>query len=153
LKRYEKESLLKNFFVFFILLELLLLLLFTELYRTQKREYKQNIFKTMHVCNYTMECKQFSYDFIEQDSITEAYTNFISKDFEVEKVKLLSTGELLKENSEFFFEAVKKRDLRLGPYYYRSESKEFMEKKVRDGEFDRVKYRWACEKFFGTLTN
>ncbi|MBA1419563.1 MAG: HAMP domain-containing histidine kinase [Epsilonproteobacteria bacterium] len=67
MKRYEKESLLKNFFVFFILLELLLLLLFTELYHTQKREYKQNLFKTMYVCNYTMECSQFTYDFVDKD--------------------------------------------------------------------------------------
>ena len=38
-----------------------------ELYHTQKREYKQNLFKTMNVCNYTMKCPQFTYDFAPKD--------------------------------------------------------------------------------------
>jgi len=63
LKRYEKESLFKNFLVFFSLLEILLVLLFTELYHTQKREYRQDLFKTMQVCSYTMNCEQFIFDF------------------------------------------------------------------------------------------
>jgi hypothetical protein len=67
LKRYEKESLLKNFLVFFSLLALLLILLFIELYTTKIREYKQNLFKTMHVCNYTMVCPQFAYNFVKKD--------------------------------------------------------------------------------------
>ena len=67
MKRYEKESLFKNFLVFFSLLIILLILLFIELYSAKQKEYKQNIVKTMHVCNYTMECKQFSYDFVDKD--------------------------------------------------------------------------------------
>jgi len=49
--------------VFFSLLEILLVLLFTELYHTQKREYRQDLFKTMQVCSYTMNCEQFIFDF------------------------------------------------------------------------------------------
>ena len=67
LKRYEKESLFKNFLVFFSLLELLLVLLFTELYHTAKREHRQNLFKTMQVCSYTLECDQFEFDFVPKD--------------------------------------------------------------------------------------
>jgi len=67
LKNYEKESLFKNFLVFFSLLEILLVLLFIELYSTQKREYKQNLFKTMQVCSYTMKCEQFTFDFVPKD--------------------------------------------------------------------------------------
>ncbi len=63
LKSYEKESLLKNFFVFFSLLELLLVLLFLELYHAQKVEYKKNIFKTMQVCSYTFDCTPYTFDF------------------------------------------------------------------------------------------
>jgi len=63
LKRYEKESLFKNFLVFFSLLEGLLVLLFIELYSTQQREYKQSLYKTMQICSYTMECPQFNFDF------------------------------------------------------------------------------------------
>ena len=64
MKRYEKESLLKNFFVFFSLLEILLVLLFVELYRTEKREYRQSLFQTMQVCSYTLECEDFTFDFV-----------------------------------------------------------------------------------------
>lgn len=63
LKSYEKESLFKNFLVFFSLLEILLLLLFTQLYHTQTQEYEQRLYKTMQVCSYTMKCKQFTFDF------------------------------------------------------------------------------------------
>ncbi len=68
MKRYEKESLLKNFFVFFSLLEILLVLLFTELYRTERREYRQALFQTMQVCSYTLECEQFGFDFVPKES-------------------------------------------------------------------------------------
>jgi signal transduction histidine kinase len=66
LKRYEKESFFKNFLVFFTLLEVLLILLFLELYTTQHREYKYDTYKTMQVCSYTMKCTQFSFDFSEK---------------------------------------------------------------------------------------
>jgi len=67
LKRYEKESLFKNFLVFFSLLEILLILLFLELYHTEKKEYRQNLYKTMQLCSYTLECEQFSFDFAPSD--------------------------------------------------------------------------------------
>jgi len=67
LKQYEKESLFKNFLVFFSLLELLLVLLFVELYHTEKREYRHNLFKTMQLCSYTFECEQFVFDFVSKE--------------------------------------------------------------------------------------
>lgn len=70
MKTYEKEALLKNFLVFFSLLEVLLLLLFTELYHTQKAEYKQALFKTMQVCSYTFACDQFDFDFAPKNDAT-----------------------------------------------------------------------------------
>jgi len=66
LKNYEKESLFKNFLVFFSLLELLLVLLFTELYRTQKTEYRHSLLQEMQVCSYSLKCNQFSFDFAPQ---------------------------------------------------------------------------------------
>ena len=68
LKGYEKESLFKNFLVFFSLLEVLLVLLFIELYHTAKREHRQNLFQTMQVCSYTLECEQFDFDFASKDA-------------------------------------------------------------------------------------
>ncbi len=75
MKKYEKESLFKNFLVFFSLLEGLLVLLFVELYSTQKREFKQSLFKSMQVCSYTMQCKQFKFDFAPkgQNRLNELY--------------------------------------------------------------------------------
>jgi two-component system OmpR family sensor kinase len=67
LKRYEKESLLKNFFVFFSLLIVLLILLFIELYETQKIEYNQHLLYEMQVCSYEVECEQFVFDFVPKE--------------------------------------------------------------------------------------
>ena len=77
MKRYEKESLVKNFLVFFSLLIGLLILLFLELYHTQKREYRQNLYKTMQVCSYTLKCEQYSFDFAEKNvkNLNEIYDN------------------------------------------------------------------------------
>jgi two-component system, OmpR family, sensor kinase len=66
LKNYEKESLFKNFLVFFSLLEILLVLLFIELYRTQKTEYRHNLLQNMRLCSYSLECEEFSFDFAPQ---------------------------------------------------------------------------------------
>ncbi len=70
MKSYEKESLLKNFLVFFSLLEVLLLLLFWELYHSQKEEYKRGIFKSMQLCSYTFSCEQFIFDFASKKDTT-----------------------------------------------------------------------------------
>ena len=67
MKNYEKESLFKNFLVFFSLLEILLVLLFIELYRTKKSEYKRSLLQEMQVCSYSLKCEQFSFDFELQD--------------------------------------------------------------------------------------
>ena len=75
LKNYEKESLFKNFLVFFSLLEILLVLLFMELYHTDKREYRQNLLKTMQVCSYTYDCDQFMFEFTPKsdEKLNELY--------------------------------------------------------------------------------
>jgi len=39
------------------------MLLFLELFHTQKQEYKQGLLKTMQVCSYTFKCEQFTFDF------------------------------------------------------------------------------------------
>lgn len=67
MKQYEKESLFKNFLVFFSLLELLLILLFVELYRSEQSEYRQNLFKTMQVCSFTLECEEFEFEFVSTE--------------------------------------------------------------------------------------
>lgn len=66
MKNYERESLFKNFLVFFSLLEILLILLFIELYRTKKTEYRNTLLQDMQLCSYSLECEQFFFDFAPQ---------------------------------------------------------------------------------------
>ena len=75
MKNYEKESLFKNFLVFFSLLEILLVLLFIELYRTKKTEYKNSLLQEMQVCSYSLTCEKFSFDFApqEQNKLNKLY--------------------------------------------------------------------------------
>ena len=68
MKNYEKESLFKNFFVFFSLLEILLILLFIELYHAKENEYKHRLLQDMRVCSYSLDCKQFSFDFAAKEN-------------------------------------------------------------------------------------
>jgi len=49
-------------------MEILLVLLFVELYRAERKEYKENLYKNMQLCSYTMNCKQFSFDFAPKDT-------------------------------------------------------------------------------------
>ncbi len=106
LKRYEKESLFKNFLVFFSLLEFLLVFLFLELYHTEKREYRQNLFKTMQVCSYTLECDQFEFDFVSKDEgnpntligNSELYAYFSIPTSEKFYIKILYPQEALKKD-------------------------------------------------------
>ena len=64
MKNYEKESLFKNFFVFFSLLEILLILLFIVLYHTKKTEYKYALLQNMRVCSYSLNCENYDFDFV-----------------------------------------------------------------------------------------
>lgn len=77
MKNYEKESLLKNFFVFFPLLEILLVLLFIELYHTHKTDYYRTLLQEMHLCSYSLTCKQFGFDLTPQadHALNKLYQN------------------------------------------------------------------------------
>jgi len=67
LKNYEKESLFRNFLVFFSLLEILLVLLFIELYHTKKSEFRRSLLQEMQLCSYSLTCEKFSFDFEPQN--------------------------------------------------------------------------------------
>ncbi len=49
-------------------MEILLVLLFAELYRAERKEYKENLHKNMQLCSYMMNCKQFTFDFSPKDA-------------------------------------------------------------------------------------
>lgn len=63
--------------MFFSLLEILLILLFIELYRTKKSEYKRSLLQEMQLCSYSLKCEQFSFDFEPQDKniLNKLYDN------------------------------------------------------------------------------
>ena len=67
---YEKESLFKNFIIFFVLLELFLIILFFEFYHSSLKEYKQQRYKDMEVCSYTLKCKKYAIDFVNKENST-----------------------------------------------------------------------------------
>ncbi|MRJ01976.1 MAG: HAMP domain-containing histidine kinase [Epsilonproteobacteria bacterium] len=68
MNRSERESLFKNFIVFFTLLELMLTLIFFFFYTDKKKDIYELLLKRMQVCSYTLSCKDFDYDFYPKNS-------------------------------------------------------------------------------------
>jgi len=64
LKKYEIESLLKNFFLFFILLEILMSIIFWQQFNNKKRTLDEQLHTQMKLCSYTMKCDDFDLDFV-----------------------------------------------------------------------------------------
>ncbi len=63
MNRSEKESLVKNFLIFFVLLEILLTLLFYVFYKDKVKDIYELLLRRMQVCSYTLSCGDFEYDF------------------------------------------------------------------------------------------
>ncbi len=68
MNRSERESLIKNFLVFFTLLELLLALIFFFFYTDKKKDIHELLLKRMQICSYTLSCKDFDYDFFPKSN-------------------------------------------------------------------------------------
>ena len=66
MKTYEIESLLKSFFIFFILLEVLLSLNFLHEFQDNRVRLKEKIEIEMKLCAYTVECEGLKTDFVEK---------------------------------------------------------------------------------------
>jgi signal transduction histidine kinase len=64
LKKYEIESLLKNFLLFFLLLELLASVIVWQQFNDEKRNLNDQIQTKMKLCSYSMKCDDFSLDFV-----------------------------------------------------------------------------------------
>jgi len=78
LNRSERESLYKNFLIFFTLLELMLALLFFFFYNDKKKDIYELLLKRMQVCSYTLNCKDFDYDFYPKNGkalVNKLYTD------------------------------------------------------------------------------
>lgn len=67
LKKVEVESLVKSFFLFFILQSLLVGALFLLEYKKEIKNLDETIFSSMRICSYNLTCDQFKIDFVAKD--------------------------------------------------------------------------------------
>jgi signal transduction histidine kinase len=81
LKTYERESLLKSFLIFFILLEILLAINFWHEYKVSQDDIEEKIHVEMKLCAYTIQCKGLSTDFVERDKDKEENILYKEGDF------------------------------------------------------------------------
>ena len=67
LKRVEKESLLKSFFLFFISQSLLIGALFFMNYQKEVQTLDEQIFSQMRICSFDLQCAEYGIDFVPKD--------------------------------------------------------------------------------------
>ncbi|EIF50672.1 HAMP domain-containing sensor histidine kinase [Sulfurovum sp. AR] len=71
MKRYERESFLKSFLIFLILLEVLLAINFWNEYQIKKVEIEDKIHIEMKLCAFTLQCAGLTTDFVDKDENKE----------------------------------------------------------------------------------
>jgi len=76
IKLSEKESLLKSFSVFFVVIETLLLMLFISNYKIQKKQLKDNILLQMKNYSFTFVGKKFDIDLIAKNPAKNYYVMY-----------------------------------------------------------------------------
>ncbi|WP_151901436.1 sensor histidine kinase [Sulfurimonas hydrogeniphila] len=64
MKKVEKESLLKSFFLFFLSQTLLAGALFLLNYQKELQSLDETVFSKMRLCSFSLQCKEFQYDFV-----------------------------------------------------------------------------------------
>ena len=64
MKKVEKESLLKSFFLFFLSQTLLAGALFFLNYQKELQSLDETVFSKMRLCSFSLQCKEFQYDFV-----------------------------------------------------------------------------------------
>ncbi len=71
MKRYERESLYKSFFIFLVLLEVLLAINFWNEYQIKKVEIEDKIHIEMKLCAFTLQCEGLTTDFVDKNENKE----------------------------------------------------------------------------------
>lgn len=71
MKRYERESFLKSFLIFLILLEVLLAINFWNEYQIKKVEIEDKIHMEMKLCAFSLQCAGLTTDFVDKDETKE----------------------------------------------------------------------------------
>ncbi len=75
MKKYEIESLLKNFLIFFTLQLILLCVIFIQNYKQEHHNIDDQIYNKMKICSYNLKCEELQLDFVPN-----------SKDIKLEKL-------------------------------------------------------------------
>lgn len=81
MKTYERESFLKSFFIFLILLEILLAINFWHEFREREDHIKEKIQVEMKLCAYTSNCEGLKTDFTDRDKDKEENILYEEVDF------------------------------------------------------------------------
>ena len=81
MKRYEIESLVKTFVIFFTLLEILLAINFWQEYQKNIQQLENKISLEMKLCAYSLQCDGLSTDFVKKDTHIEENILYKQKDF------------------------------------------------------------------------
>jgi len=81
LRTYELESFLKSFVIFFLLLELLLLIDAWHTYGVKKIELKEKVRSEMQLCAYMIQCEGMQTDFVDQGKNREENILYKEGDF------------------------------------------------------------------------
>ena len=81
MKRYEVESLIKTFVIFFTLLEILLAINFWQEYQKDTKQLEDKIKLEMKLCAYSLQCEGLFTDFVENDKKKEKNILYKNIDF------------------------------------------------------------------------
>jgi len=81
LKKYEIESLLKTFIIFFTLLEILLAINFYQEYQRELKQVENKISLEMKLCAYSLQCEGLFSDFVNNSSNIEINRLYQSDNF------------------------------------------------------------------------
>ena len=66
MKRYEKESLFKNFLIFFSIQAILLAIIVMQNFNDEKKSLNKRILNEMRICSYNLKCDKFDIDFVSK---------------------------------------------------------------------------------------
>lgn len=81
MKTYEIEAFVKSFLIFFILLEVFLVINFWDDYEVKKKELEEKIHIEMKLCAFTVQCKGFTTDFVDKEEDREENILYRDGDF------------------------------------------------------------------------
>jgi len=114
LKSYEKSFLIRNFLIFFFLLELLLAVIFYFIYLGNENSLKKRLFFKMYNCSWTLKCEEFEYEIVSkkkykfglEEDRDYFYAYFNIPNSEKYSLKVIYSYEKYKKDHKEFFSKI-----------------------------------------------